>query len=49
MQPIIMKKNVSTVSVYTLNSLKKIFVLSFLFGFCISTEIEKLEEVMKNC
>ena len=43
------KKNVNTVSVYTLNSLKKIFVLSFLFGFCIGTEIEKLEEVMKNC
>ena len=44
-----MKKNVNTVSVYTLNSLSKLFVLFFLFWFCINTEIEKLEEVMMNC
>ena len=43
------EKNVNTVSVYTLNSLNRLFVLFFLFGFCINTEIEKLEELMMNC
>ena len=43
------EKSVNTISLYILNSLNKLFVLFFLFWFCMNTEIEKLEEVMLNC